>query len=160
MLELMTHLAERLAAAGYVLRSGHAKGVDQAFEAGAGRQAQIFLPWASYEEEQPIQAAYTRPKASSAAFPIAAKYHPAWSMMKRGSRLLHARNVHQVLGDKLDQPAAFVVCWTPDGTLTGKHAQGGGTGQAIRIACAYEIPVFNLQVPAHLERIQMFLARS
>ena len=45
-----------------------------------------------------------------------------------------------MLGDDLDQPVSFVVCWTPGGEVT------GGTGQALRIAAdpQYNIPVFNL----------------
>jgi hypothetical protein len=42
-----------------------------------------------------------------------------------------------VLGHDLRSPSRFVVCWTADGRAT------GGTGQAIRIAEAYAVPVFN-----------------
>ncbi len=43
-LSLMTRAAFALTKRGYVLRSGHAIGADNAFERGAGRAAQIFLP--------------------------------------------------------------------------------------------------------------------
>ena len=47
------------------------------------------------------------------------------------------RNYRQVRG--LDEPdSEFVICWTHDGTDV------GGTGQAIRIANHYGIPVFNM----------------
>ena len=35
-------------------------------------------------------------------------------------------------------PSNFVVCYTPDGKAS------GGTGQAIRIAEYYNIPIYNL----------------
>ncbi|MBB6125422.1 DUF736 family protein [Sphingobium subterraneum] len=59
------------------------------------------------------------------------------------------RNVFQVLGPVLDAPADFVLCWTADGEAS------GGTGQAIRIAAAHGVPVYNFQRPrerAHVER--------
>ena len=58
--------------------------------------------------------------------------------MRHGVKKLHTRNVAQVLGDDCSSPADAVICWTPDGS------DSGGTGQAIRIAWAYNIRVFNL----------------
>ena len=43
-----------------------------------------------------------------------------------------------LLGAKLDNPVSALICWTTDGQPT------GGTGQAIRIASGYGIPVHNL----------------
>jgi hypothetical protein len=51
---------------------------------------------------------------------------------------MHGRNAQIVLGDDLKTPVDFVVCWTPDGKLT------GGTAMALRIAFDYDIPIFNL----------------
>lgn len=48
------------------------------------------------------------------------------------------RNGCQVLGLELDKPSNMVICYTPDGLPS------GGTGQAIRIAESYRIPVINL----------------
>lgn len=50
-----------------------------------------------------------------------------------------SRNVYQVLGPNLDDPVEFIICWTKDGKAS------GGTGQAIRIANDYGVPVFNLK---------------
>lgn len=36
----------------------------------------------------------------------------------------------------------FVVCWTADGKAS------GGTGQALRVASAYDVPIFNLFDPS------------
>jgi hypothetical protein len=43
-----------------------------------------------------------------------------------------------VLGADLASPSRFVIAWTEDGEAV------GGTGQAIRIARAHDIPVLNL----------------
>jgi len=68
---------------------------------------------------------------------IAAIYHPYWNNLSYGAKKLLARNVYQVLGYDLQTPSSFIVCWTKDGKGS------GGTGQAIRIAKAYGIPVFD-----------------
>ena len=157
-LELMTSLAGRLAADGYTLRSGHAPGADQAFERGAGARAEVYLPWARFEEAVQTTAAHIQPKPSTNAVQMAAAHHPAWDRLRQGARSLHARNCHQILGRDLNDPVAFVVCWTPDGATTNPGPSTGGTGQALRLAAAHHIPVFNLQRPADLKRIQRFLS--
>jgi SpoU rRNA methylase family enzyme len=43
-----------------------------------------------------------------------------------------------MLGENMDRPTDLVICWTKDGAAT------GGTGQAIRMANHYGVPVLNL----------------
>lgn len=142
MLALMRHLGKELAQRGYLLRSGGAQGADQAFESGcdqAGGAKEIFLPWSGFEGRSPGSGAQLlAPDVLPDAMDIAASAHPRFRFLKRGARLLHTRNVAQVLGPRLDDPVAFVLCWTPGG------AAGGGTGMAIRIAQARGIPVYDL----------------
>jgi hypothetical protein len=127
--------AEALALHGWVLRSGHAPGADQAFEGGADRQAEVYLPWPTFELATDINAAFILDRPTRAAFDLAAEHHPNWSALSHGSRCLHARNCHQVLGADLQTPCRFVLCW---------HEGTGGTMQAVRLAKACSIPVFNL----------------
>lgn len=129
----MTRIAQRLRVRGFVLRSGGAPGADQAFAAGAGQDAEIFLPWPGFEGQE---STFCQP--TTAAYELAAKHHPAWEQLSAVGRCLQARNSHQVLGWGLDDPVAFVVCWTRSGLGT------GGTGQAIRIAREAGIQVFDL----------------
>jgi len=134
--EEMSEIAETLAEHGFTLHSGGAPGADSAFEAGCTRvrgDKVIFLPWKGFNGNKS-----TLYDQSKEAFDLAAKYHPAWDKLKEPVRKLMARNVQQVLGTKLISPVRFVVCWTKDGGPT------GGTGQALRIAADYKIPVFNL----------------
>ncbi|MOA32601.1 hypothetical protein D3C78_1538370 [compost metagenome] len=72
-----------------------------------------------------------------AAQEIAANFHPNWHNLKPTVRQMHSRNVGQVLGQDLKTPSSFVLCWTKNGSGS------GGTGQALRIAKAYEIPIFD-----------------
>lgn len=148
---LMTDIGSALAAQGWTLRSGHAPGADQAFEAGAKAEAEVFLPWPSFESDVPVLAKRVIKIPTVAAEVVACEFHPAWYRLSRGARLLQARNTHQVLGLELDQPARLVVCWTTNGSLDGKDPDTGGTGQALRIATAHEVPVYNLKRDDHRE---------
>lgn len=122
-LELMTVLAAHLRERGMMLRSGGARGADTAFYNGvrSATHAEVF-----YADH-----------ATPEAFDHAAKYHPAWEKCNGTTQVLHARNSMIMLGRYLNDPVDFVVCWTPGGQAV------RGTGQALRIAKAYEIPVFN-----------------
>lgn len=134
---MMEQIAVHLRSEGYMLRSGHAPGADQAFERGAAGRAQIFLPWKDFCHDVAIQGQpYFAPSTQATA--IARDVHPAWSRLSHGARKLHARNCHQVLGPGLNDRVEFVVCWTKNGSVV------GGTATAIRLARLNKIPVYNL----------------
>lgn len=153
-LELMTSLAVKLASADWVLRTGGAKGADRAFLDGASSGCtEVYLPWPEYEGNFDFRLA--RP--SQLAYEIAARHHPAWATCSRAVRALHARNCHQVLGEALNDPASFIVCYTPDGSLTGDSRKAGGTGQALRVAKTAGVPVFNLQRADHRARVEAWV---
>ena len=151
-LDLMEDIAMKFREQGFRLRSGHAEGADQAFGRGAGPDADIYLPWPTFNQEYDFAGEYDEDKQiivkpsvivapSPEAINIAAAYHPNWAACNETVRKLHGRNVHQVLGSlPAGRPvkSACVICWTPDGQAS------GGTGQAIRIAEKAEIPVWNL----------------
>jgi hypothetical protein len=151
-LELAEKLALQLRREGWTLRSGHAPGMDQAFERGAQRRAEVYLPWPTFEEDVPLYAGVIWDRPSARAYELGMTYHPSGWMLKPAVKRLMARNLHQVLGPHLGEPSRFVVCWTPDGSLDGKSEDTGGTGQALRVAAAYRIPVFNLAREEHLAR--------
>jgi hypothetical protein len=139
-LALMHRLAWELAATGWTLRSGAADGADSAFEDGAtavGGSVELYLPWRGFRQR--TTARLHEP--SAGAYEVAARFHPAWPRLRSAVRRLHARNAHQVMGASLDDPVAMLVCWTPDA------AGGGGTGQAIRVARAHGISVFDMADP-------------
>lgn len=156
-------LASTLATAEMCLRSGGADGADTAFEEGCdaamGRKA-IFIPWSGFNGRWPDPTSDRTTVVGTAtveAFRLAASHHPSWDRLTPGARRLHARNGHQVLGLNLDDPVAFVICWTVEGR--GK----GGTGQALRIAKSRGIPIYDFGDPtrrdafyAQLETIRLF----
>lgn len=133
--KLMYQTAQWLSDLGYVLRSGGAQGADQAFEKGCdsvGGKKEIYLPWHNFEGSDSRLVV-----ADKKAFEIAERYHPYWHNLKNGAKKLQARNSHQVLGKDLETPTDIVLCYTDAGL--GR----GGTGQALRIAKDYNIPIFD-----------------
>jgi len=160
-LELMEQLACALAKEGWVLRTGLSPGADQAFYRGAlagGGRVELYLPWPGFQaharagEEGSRVHVSTRP--TQGAYELAARFYeawerPSWEQLDAGARALLARDCQQVLGERLGDPAARVVCWTPDGGLDGEDPRAGGTGQALRVAARHGIPVLNLARRAH-----------
>lgn len=140
--EVMTSIAQQLGAQDWTLRSGHAGGADMAFELGARQTSskmEIFLPWSGFNGASRTKE-YKVPVFSGRLMDIAAAHHPRWNLLSEGARKLHARNVCQILGDNFEEPVDLVICWTKGGL------KGGGTGQAVRIANSYGIPVFDLAI--------------
>lgn len=132
----MVTFGKNMALKGLTLRSGHADGADKAFEYGCniiGGPKEIYIPWKNFN--QSTSHLYEIPEQ---AFLVAEQFHPAWNRLKQGAQKLMARNVCQVAGMDLNTPSLFVLCWTPNGSGS------GGTGQALRIAKALKIPVFDL----------------
>jgi hypothetical protein len=123
---------------GFTLRSGRAPGADQAFEAGAGDDAEIYKPWRAFEKEFVNSAnPMVKMEPKDEALVMAAEYHPKWEALSWGGKRLHGRNMHIVMGWDLDDPVDFLVCWTPNGAVQ------GGTAQALRVAEDLAIPIFN-----------------
>jgi hypothetical protein len=131
----MTEIARRLDSMGYYLRSGGAQGADTAFEIGATKK-QIFLPWDGFNGRKENGKDYIVPPYNEALVEL---FHPKPLSLSEAGRKLMSRNSYQVLGPTLENPVDFVLCWTKDGKAS------GGTGQAIRIAEHFKIPVFNLK---------------
>lgn len=134
--EVMVEIGTLLSEEGFTLRSGHAAGADKSFEKGcdiAEGSKEIYLPWRYFEGSDSNFYNVTEE-----AFELAEKYHGGWFNLSQGAKKLMARNCYQVLGDNLDNPAKFIICWTKD--AGGK----GGTGQALRIAKDFGIPILDL----------------
>lgn len=124
----MYALGRWFASQGILVRSGGANGSDKAFvkgvDAGNG-------PKEIYTAEMPLESWW---------FACAEHFHPNWPACAEYAKKLHARNTPIVLGpsDVQWNPSNAVVCWTKNGS------EYGGTGQGLRIAKYYQIPIFNL----------------
>ena len=131
----MRELARLMADAGHTLRSGGAEGADEAFENGCIDQSgkmEIYLPWRGFRGN-PSDLGYVTEEARN----VAKQFHPYWHNLREPARNFMGRNGYQVLGLDLKTPTDLVICWTPDGKVA------GGTGQALRMAQHYRIPILN-----------------
>lgn len=135
-LALMQRCAKALSTEGYILRSGGARGADLAFSSGAHPRMRII-----YTAKDLIP---------SWAFDTVDKFHPAPDRFSFYARRLYARNAMILLGADGRTPVHFVLCWTPQARVT------GGTGQALRIAQAHGIPVFNFANDEHHTRLETY----
>lgn len=139
-LKVMTKLG-KIYDSDFRLRSGSASGADLAFEKEVLNK-DIYLPWKGFNGSN-SQLYNIMPNA----YTIASQHHKAWKYLSPIVKQLMARNVHQVLGMKLDTVSDFLICWTPDGATKKeditKHT--GGTGLAISVAQHYNIPIYNLK---------------
>lgn len=154
-LALMHHIAGQLRDKGYRLRSGGAEGADTAFEWGACGTSDIYLPWAGFNGRICGIDRGTDVVLRS----IAKRHHPNWSGLSEGVRKMHTRNAAQILGglynfknEFVPQQSEFVICWTPDGK------GGGGTGQALRVAATYGVPVYDLALESARDAVKALLA--
>ena len=135
-------IGEDLAREGYILRSGHAEGADSAFETGCDKVngcKEIYIPWKNFNgSKSDLIIEWNSALNAQRAYEIAREFHPYYDNLKPFVKKLMARNSFQVLGDlKSENPSDFIICYTEGGELK------GGTAQAIRIANAYKIPVYN-----------------
>lgn len=129
---------------GYTLRSGGAPGADEMFESACTGEKEIYLPWYCFQSNySPLC------NVSEEDIVFSLKFHPAPHSLKQGGRKLMGRNAYQVLGKDLKTRSDFLVCWTVSGATDLSDPEiirnSGGTGQAMRIASAYNIPFFNLK---------------
>ena len=155
-LELMTNIGAELAQRNWILRSGAAVGADSAFEVGcdiAHGTKEIYLPWANFNGQgmSPSVIHADRLKLYVTAKAHAEHFHPAWEKCSAAARKLHTRNVFQIGGADLATTVDMVVCWTPGARRT------GGTGQALRIAEALEVPIFDLAKPGTTDDLFAFV---
>jgi hypothetical protein len=164
-LAIMTELATYLNKTGWTLRSGGSWGADEAFQKGVSNYSNIFLPRLNWRKEDGIVGRFIDDtELVREAMYIVSKFdlHEDWDNLlnSRGDGglmtvKLHTRNVFQVLGDNLRNPSKFLVCYTNDGAIDlSEMTRGtGGTRTAMRLACHFNVPIFNLKRPEHKLRI-------
>lgn len=139
--ESMALLASQLAINGWRLATGGAMGADCAFMRGAPKNMQmIYLPWYAYNRLRGPQTRVLSTGQLISCIGVAQLHHPAWHQCSTTTRKLHARNVAILFGCNLDRPVRAVIAYTKNGAVT------GGTGMGLRLAAAYDIPVFNFGV--------------
>lgn len=147
---VMTSLAIFLSFRGWVLRSGGAEGADASFEAG-GNDKEIYLPWPKFNGNQSRLCRVTEE-----AIQKSLTFHPTPHKLSDAVRKIMGRNLYQIVGWDLASPSKFVVCWTPFPTEDAWDSSlgVGGTGQALRIAHHYNVPIYNLRDTNAIDKLK------
>ncbi len=172
-MELMTKFATKACEFDYVGRSGGADGVDSCLEEGfklfkktypnvSGTDyLEIYLPWKDFNGRNSSEEGYyTLPFMSNKgqAQDIAEKIHPAWERCSQGAKKLHTRNVYQLLGQNLNTPSRFVICYAKpknDGTDGVK----GGTATAVQLGIKNGVDIINLYHDKHRKRVEDWVSK-
>jgi len=159
-LALLTAIGASLVTAGWIVHSGGAQGADQAFARGAAHALGttvhpagglvIHLPWASYERaaaDAAVRQSGGRALIDTQPFTpderaTALQFHPAPDRLSPAGITLMTRNVRIVRPQGLAADPVHLVIAYPSNRLG-----GGGTGQAIRLAESFGIPIHDLREP-------------
>ena len=156
------HISERLYKLGYTLRSGGAEGMDEAFYQGCAKRAEVYPPWANFNG---FRLEHVVP---TAAFKLAEEIitPEVYNHPKRAKsyKLLHARNMQEVLGPYCDpdHKSDFLICYTRDG-CTGKDSRTsdtGGTASAILCAEKFNLGVINLFHASWAETLGVYTGQN
>ncbi len=162
--DIIEELGYCLAGKGFSLRSGASLGADTAFELGSIRgkgRFEIYLPWEGFGKRKGKGYYNAETIANySKACKIALKYHPDFSNLSINAKKLIVRDTYQVLGYDLKTPSNFIICWTSDACISSEQRteKTGGTGQAISIAADLGIPIYNLRIQSHREKVVDWLS--
>lgn len=155
----MTDLSSELSQMGWRMRSGHGKGADQAWEAGfLPPEKEIWLPCSGFNgapDALPGYGHYRITPRSAIVRQIAREYHSQYSLCSDFIQSLFDRNVNIILGEEAAEPVNVVLYWQP---ADNDIQDFGGTNHSLRIAMAYNIPCFNIELSYDRDKFQEFIA--
>lgn len=142
---LIERIAIYLEECGYILRSGGAPGSDSAFEHAVSNKENkiIYLPWNGFNGRIGFI------DFSDEVYLIAKEHHPYWDNLTASVQKLMMRNVYQILGEDLNTPSMFVVCYN--------SKENSGTAMALRVAKSYDVPIYNLALEQDRQQIEHIL---
>lgn len=147
----------KFALAGFILRSGNAKGADaiaQSAYMDAYRQGkvtkehfEVYLPWKGFRQHTDGYEHCTFHPVTARAKDMARDVHPRPERLTTNTISLHGRNVYQIFGHDFNTPVDIVVCYTTNGMVE------GGTATAINLAMNAGIKVINIAQGELIDRL-------
>ena len=147
-------LAKKLSEKGFTARVGGLDGLDRAIMEVAGQGVELQLPWKNFGGLE-SKTSYSAPEILA----IAKHFTQGWDALKLPVQGFLGKNVRVLLGEKARSLAMFLLVHSDDGAENAQEvtAKTGAAGHAIKVACHYNIPVFNLQKPDCEQHVyQMF----
>lgn len=169
-MDLMEKFAYKAASKDYIVRSGGADGADTCAELGVKRYLkdnnlgehrqsdlmEIYLPWNNFNKRDSDEEGYytlSNLPNKNLAYKLAEETHPAWDRCSNGAKSLHARNTMQILGDTLDKPSRFILCYG-ESEKKGNVIPKGGTRTACKLGEKHGVEIFNLYLEEHRKRVE------
>lgn len=161
--EILAGFALRLLRAGYKGRSGLSGPCDLALNTALAQCPQapceFYLAWNGYDGwwRGGLDGRIYEPRWFEnypQAIEIVSTIHPVWDKLKRGDKLLHGRNVYQVLGLDLQSPSDVLICAAP---VDKKGRVLGGTATAFNLATQHQIPCFNIMLAGQRRALETWL---
>lgn len=153
--ERVDRIGRYLIGIGYKCRTGDAVGMDAAWRHISQPDCEFYAP---KTRSNPLPGArIIVDERYRLAKQITRQHHPYFHNLNDFDAELQIRNVFEVLGEDVNDPSEFLICWTKDGSEKKTSKETGGTGQAIRLAIAYNVPVFNLYHSDAEERLAKHL---
>lgn len=158
----LKQLAIELGRRGYAASTGDADGSDAAIFEGcieAGTPVTVYAGRGKASRPEGIRFASFTPEQQARSLALAKQFHPNWTALSEDGRWLMARNGFQVLGPDLDAPVNALFCYAPGSRFEGDRlaSVSGGTGQAVRLAYAHDIPAYNIALSDHRTVIEQRL---
>lgn len=158
-LDQARQLAALLVRKGHHIRTGEARGMDQAFRDSVDHVdpscKTVYTArdsrWCATRGKEYI--ACPESPLWGHAMAIASSHHPNWEAVKRNhwALMLHSRNPFQVLGEDLNSPSDALIFWAPPIGTEGRCQ--GGTNTAVATALEWDIPVYNLYYPETFDKL-------
>lgn len=157
--DICERLGQWLVSHGHIISTGNAEGADQAFARGGNSvdptKVHLWLPWYRYERQaivpgnQVVLFTALSDQLQTLLLTLAEKFHPAWGKLTQGGQKLQGRNGLIIL-DRIPEPTELLfpkIELMTDRVLAlpSSRPGGGGTGQGMRMAQNYGIPVTNLR---------------
>lgn len=150
---VLSRILKYLERAEYTMRCGGMDGIEDFAEKETTKH-EIHLPWREFANKQ-SKFTFTTDRAMA----VAKKFFPAFDGLKPAAQKFLAKNVRVLMGNNVNSPALFLLCWTEDGveSIKDKTARTGFTGHPIAIASALGIPIFNLGKADAEQRLTFYI---
>ena len=147
----------KFALAGFILRSGNARGADEIAQSAymdVYRQGkvtkehfEVYLPWTGFRRGSDGYEHCIFHPVTARAKDMAKDVHPRPERLTTNTISLHGRNVYQIFGHDFNTPVDIVVCYTTNGMVE------GGTATAINLALNAGIKVINVAQGELIDRL-------
>lgn len=150
----LVEVTKQLDAQGYTVRIGGTDPFEDAIEK-VVKNIEVHLPFRGFNNKE-SKFSYVSDRAKA----VASMFHPTFESMSKGVQTFLAKNARLILGDRMNQPALFLLVWTEDGAdnIKKRTAKTGFAGHPIAIASSLPIPIFNLASPDAERRLMQHLA--